>query len=115
MDYLDIHHFKANTYSVSKKYGFLCTAGHVNLKINVERTAYLNAENIVLEGHVENDTGRRVDNVIGVMQKVIEVLGYTSSSSKMVSSCEKPSLSTISTEIMVVKKENLAMVISHLP
>lgn len=42
------------------------------------------------------------------MQKVIEVYGYASNS-KMVGSCEKPSLTKMSTEILTVKKENLAM------
>lgn len=112
LDSLDIHYFKANTYSVSKKYGgFLCTSGHVNLTINVERTAYLNSENIVLEGQLENRSGRRIDSVVGIMQKVIEVAGYTNSNSKKGNKHEKPSLTTLSTEATIVKKENLAMYI----
>lgn len=77
------------------------------MKINVERTAYLNAENIVLEGQIENHSSRRIDNVIGVLQKIVEVNGYTSNSK--LNSCEKPSLTKISTEVSTVKKENLAM------
>jgi hypothetical protein len=71
-----MQHFKPTSYSVSKKFGgFLCTSGHVNLKIEVERTAYLSAENLVLEGQIENASGRRIDNVVGMLQKVIEVMG----------------------------------------
>lgn len=75
LDYLDLQYFKPSNYAVNKKYGFLCTFGHIGLKISVERTAYVNGENFVLEGHIENDSKRRVDSVVGIMQKVIEVVG----------------------------------------
>ncbi|KAI6176840.1 SWIM-type domain-containing protein [Aphelenchoides bicaudatus] len=110
LDYLDMHYFKPTSYLATKKYGgFLCMAGHINLKIDIERTAYVSAENLVIEGVVENNSGKRVDNVIAILQK--SWARYTSSSSKVVGSCEKPLLTTVSTEVINVKKENLAMYI----
>jgi hypothetical protein len=110
LDYIDASKFKPNSFSVNKKYGlFPCTSGHVSLKINVGRSAYLCGESIVLEGHVNNETNKRVDRVVGVMQKIVEIMGYSASGPKMVGSCEKPTLSTISTEVINVREENLAM------
>ncbi|CAD5215930.1 unnamed protein product [Bursaphelenchus okinawaensis] len=99
LDTLSSHYFTHKSWHFDRSYGICpCTRGRITVDLTYERLAFLPGEHIVIKGSIKNNTGRRVDYLKVLLEKIVTI-------KKVFDKCEEE----VSEEVILTRDEPLAM------